>query len=108
MASGLDGQRFAFHGYLPVEAEARDGQIRLLERESAQRRQTQLFIETPYRNTAVLQALVKTLKPSTRLTVASNLTSPHAAVHTRSVAQWREANPNALEKIPCIFGFLAS
>ncbi|OIQ95440.1 ribosomal RNA small subunit methyltransferase I [mine drainage metagenome] len=108
MASGLDGQRFAFHGYLPVEADARDGQIRLLERESAQRRQTQLFIETPYRNNAVLQALIKTLKPSTRLTVASNLTSPHAAVHTRSVAQWREANPTALEKVPCIFGFLAS
>lgn len=107
MASGLDGQRFAFHGYLPVDAEARDKQIRLLERESAQRQQTQLFIETPYRNTAVLHALVKTLQPSTRVTVASNLTAPHATVQTRKVAQWREVSTEILDKIPAVFGFLA-
>ncbi len=108
MASGLDGQRFAFHGYLPVDAEARKQHIQGLERESAQRHQTQLFIETPYRNTALLLALMKTLQPATRLTVASQLTAPDACVRTRSVAQWREDNSQVLDKVPTLFGFLAS
>jgi len=107
MASGLDGQRFAFHGYLPVEAEARKQQIQMFERESALRRQTQLFIETPYRNAALLQALIQTLQPATKLTVASQLTAPDARVRTRSVAQWREDPGQVPEKVPALFGFLA-
>jgi Predicted methyltransferases len=107
MASGLDGQRFAFHGYLPVEAEARKQQIQQLERESAQRRQTQLFIETPYRNAALMQALIENLKPATRLTMASQLTAPDARVRTRSVAQWRAELGAEPDKVPTLFGFLA-
>ncbi len=108
MASGLDGQRFAFHGYLPVDAEQRRQHIQMLERESAQRRQTQMFIETPYRNATLLQVLIKTLQPATKLTVASHLTAPDVAVRTCSVARWREDPGQVPEKVPALFAFLAS
>ncbi len=107
MASGLDGQRFAFHGYLPHEREARAQRIRQLERESAQRRQTQLCIETPYRNAALLQALCSTLRDDTRITVACALTAPHAFVRTRRAAQWRTELARLPDKVPTLFGFLA-
>ncbi|MBW4046761.1 MAG: SAM-dependent methyltransferase [Proteobacteria bacterium] len=107
MASGLDGQRFAFQGYLPVQAEARDATIRALERESAQRHQTQLCIETPYRNASLLLAMTRVLQPATRLTVACGLTGPQAFVRTRTVEQWRREGIAMPEKIPTLFGFLA-
>ena len=108
MASGLDGQRFAFHGYLPQQREARAQAIRQLERESAQRRQTQLCIETPYRNGALLQALCTTLRADTRITVACALTAPQALVRTRSAAQWRGELATLPDKVPTLFGFLAA
>ncbi len=108
MASGLDGQRFAFHGYLPQQREARAQAIRQLERESAQRRQTQLCIETPYRNGALLQALCSTLRGDTRITVACALTAPQAFVRTRRAAQWRDELAALPDKVPTLFGFLAA
>jgi 16S rRNA (cytidine1402-2'-O)-methyltransferase len=108
MASGLDGQRFAFHGYLPQQREARAQAIRQLERESAQRRQTQLCIETPYRNGALLQALSASLRGDTRITVACALTAPNAFVRTRSAAQWRGELAALPDKVPTLFGFLAA
>ena len=107
MASGLEGQRFAFQGYLPVQAEARDATIRALEGESAQRHQTQLCIETPYRNAALLLAMTRVLQRTTRLTVACGLTGPQAFVRTRTVEQWRREGIAMPDKIPALFGFLA-
>ncbi len=107
MASGLEGQCFAFHGYLPQQEPARRTRVQQLERESAQRRQTQLFIETPYRNAALLQALVQALRPATRLSVACELTAPHGFVRTRSVAQWRDELSSLPPRAPSLFAMLA-
>lgn len=107
MASGLDGQCFAFHGYLPVEEQARRTRLLALERESAQRRQTQLFIETPYRNAALLQALVHTLDARTRVCVACDLTSPQGFVRTRTLAQWRDELDRLPPRAPAMFALLA-
>lgn len=106
MASGLDGQRFAFHGYLPTEPAERERRIRELERESARSRQTQVVIETPYRNAALLQALARTLRDETRLCVASDLTAPGARVRTLPAARWR--TEPAPDKVPTLFAFLAA
>jgi 16S rRNA (cytidine1402-2'-O)-methyltransferase len=106
MASGLNGQRFAFHGYLPTDKAARFKVIIELERESRQRNMTQLFIETPYRNQALLNDLLATLAPTTRLCVASDLTGIGESVVMQTVAQWRQKN-TTLEKQPTLFLFLA-
>jgi len=89
MASGLDGQRFAFHGYLPQRDPERSQRIAALEKESRQKRQTQLFIETPYRNAALLEALLKTCQPETRLCVATDLTLASESIATRRIADWK-------------------
>ena len=89
-ASGLNGQHFAFVGYLPREGPARQQRIQELEKLALRTGQTQLFIETPYRNTALLQALVLQLQPGTRLAVASGLTLPAPRVRSMAVKQWRE------------------
>jgi len=107
-ASGLNGQSFAFAGYLPAEAAART--IRLRELEAASRRagQTQLMIETPYRNTALVEALVAQLAPSTQLSVSCGLTLSGGFTRTDAVAAWR-SRPTALPAdIPAIFAFLAA
>lgn len=106
MASGLNGQRFAFHGYLPQEKSARIKSIQELERESRQRRMTQLFIETPYRNHALLADLIETLSPATRLCVACDLTGGTQSIVQKNVAEWRTA-PAELPKTPALFLFLA-
>jgi len=102
-ASGLSGQNFAFVGYLPVEATERTQRIRELESLALKTGQTQLFIETPYRNAALLQALVQTLQTSTRLAVSSGLTL--ASAHTRSelVKQWRQAAGGPDNQTPAVF-----
>ena len=106
-ASGLNGQNFAFVGYLPVDAGARAARIRELEQLSRRSGQTQIAIETPYRNAALLAALVEQLQPATRLSVAVGLTLAAQRCVTRSVQDWR-ARPQALpEKIPAVFLFLA-
>jgi 16S rRNA (cytidine1402-2'-O)-methyltransferase len=107
MASGLDGQRFAFHGYLPQRAEERAAAIRRLEHESRVHRQTQLFIETPYRSVAMLETLRSTLDPSTRLCVAADLTLESETVQTLPAAQWRRCDTAVYAKRPAIFLLLA-
>jgi len=106
MASGLEGQRFRFAGYLPVAAAERAAAIRELEARSAAARETQVFIETPYRNDSLLAELLKTCREDTRLTVAADLTGAGAAIRTASVGQWR-ARPAPPGKRPAIFLLLA-
>lgn len=103
MASGLNGQQFAFHGYLPVHDAERTSAIRALEAESAQKSQTQLFIETPYRNQRMLDALVASCRPSTRLCVARGVTTANEWIQTRSVAQWKARPLPDLGKVPTVF-----
>jgi len=102
-ASGLNGQHFAFVGYLPQEAQARLSRIRELEALALRSGQTQLFIETPYRNAALLQALLQALQPGTRLAVASGLTLAQAELRSRSVQAWRTQPALAHERLPAVF-----
>ncbi len=106
MASGLNGQSFAFVGYIPAKTEERRAAIRRLEKRSAAERQTQILIETPYRNDALFTDLVATCSGKTLLTVAANLTQPDAYVRTCSVAHWKE-HPVSIGKRPCVFLILA-
>lgn len=103
MAAGLEGQRFAFHGYLPTAADARAVALRKLEGASRAQRATQLFIETPYRNVAMLATLVEALGPATRLCVAVDLTLPSESVLTRPVRDWRGRSFAGYAKRPAIF-----
>lgn len=107
MASGLNGQRFAFHGYLPVDAAARRRALRELEDESRRRGQTQIFIETPYRNGALLQSLLQDCDPQTLLCLATNLTQPGESISTQKVGAWRSNPPPALNRQPTVFLLLA-
>jgi 16S rRNA (cytidine1402-2'-O)-methyltransferase len=106
-ASGLNGQSFAFVGYLPVEAAARTQRLRELEGHSRRWRQTQLLIETPYRNAAMAQALLSALQPDTWLSVACGLTLSGGSVRTQRVAQWRATPPMLPSDVPAVFAFLA-
>ena len=103
MASGLNGQSFAFNGYLPVKPPERARAIRSFERRAVGEGQSQLFIEAPYRNAKLLEQLVQTLAPTTRLTVAADLTAPGQRIETRTVAQWRERPLPEINKHPAIF-----
>lgn len=102
MGSGLNGQRFAFHGYLPVDAAARAAKIRELEQRSKREDSTQIFIETPYRNEQLLQALLEHCTGNTLLSIAADLTQPGESVATQTVAAWRK-KPPALNKRPAVF-----
>jgi len=102
MGSGFNGQRFAFEGYLPVEKEDRLKAIRRLETRSYNEDMTQIFIETPYRNGKMLEDLVTTLRPQTRICVAFDLTGPEESILTKSAAAWKKS-PMELTKKPCIF-----
>lgn len=102
-ASGLNGQNFAFVGYLPQDAAERAQRIRALESLALQSGQTQLFIETPYRNAALLQALTQTLHPSTRLSVSSGLTLENAQTRSQAVKQWRERPGGPDNHTPAVF-----
>ncbi|MBX3606805.1 MAG: SAM-dependent methyltransferase [Piscinibacter sp.] len=106
-ASGLNGQSFAFVGYLPVEAAARDTRIRELEATSRRLGQTQLFIETPYRNPALLAALTAQLKGDTRLSVSCALATPEAFTRSDSAAGWRQTPTVLPADRPAVFALLA-
>jgi 16S rRNA (cytidine1402-2'-O)-methyltransferase len=106
-ASGLNGQSFAFVGYLPVDANARTARIRELEALSAKAQQTQLLIETPYRNETLNQALLATLKPTTRLSISVGLTLPGGWTQTATVADWRLNRTKLSDRIPAVFSLLA-
>lgn len=103
MASGMNGQRFTFHGYLPAKSAERADALRKLESQSRSEGGTQLFIETPYRNVAMLATLVEALAPATRLCVAVDLTLPGESVLTRTVREWRGRDFAGYAKRPAIF-----
>lgn len=107
MASGLNGQRFAFQGYLPTKDGDRLKALRDLESESRKRDQTQLFIETPYRNRAMFDAILQACQPATRLTVATDLSLPGESVLTRTIQQWKKQTPPEIERRPTVFLLLA-
>ncbi len=102
-ASGLNGQNFAFVGYLPQDAVQRASQIRALESLALRTGQSQLFIETPYRNAALLQALLQTLQQNTRLAVSSGLTLDSAITRSESVKQWRQRSAGPDNQTPAVF-----
>jgi 16S rRNA (cytidine1402-2'-O)-methyltransferase len=106
MASGLQGQRFRFHGYLPAEAAARRVKAAELERHSAKNAETQIFIETPYRNDALLADLLLTCRGATRLAVAAELTSPNEWIRMDTIEAWRLTTAT-IGKRPAIFLLLA-
>jgi 16S rRNA (cytidine1402-2'-O)-methyltransferase len=107
MASGLNGQSFAFHGYLPVDATERAKRLRDLEQQSRKGKQTQIFIETPYRNRALLDTLLATCAPSTLVCVAVDLTLETETIASRTVADWKKKPAIDLHKRPAIFLILA-
>lgn len=90
MGSGFNGQSFAFHGYLPIEDGKRIQKLKQLEARVYAEDQTQLFIETPYRNMKMMQTLLQTLRPQTRICLAANITCPDESIHTRSVNEWKQ------------------
>ena len=102
-ASGLNGQNFAFVGYLPQDSDERAQRIRALEALALKTHQTQLFIETPYRNAALLQALLHTLHPNTRLSVSSGLTLATSTTRSQSVQQWRDKPGGPDKNTPAVF-----
>ena len=106
MASGLEGQRFAFCGYLPRDTGERAKRIRELEARSRKERETEIFIETPYRNDALLSALLETCAPATRLCVAADLTLSSESVSTKTIADWR-GTPPSIGKRPAVFLLLS-
>jgi 16S rRNA (cytidine1402-2'-O)-methyltransferase len=102
MSSGMNGQNFAFNGYLPVKPQQRKESLRKLEKLSAQTGQTQIIIETPYRNDAMLADMLEVLKPATRICIAADITMPTQFIRTKTAAQWKKA-PAAIGKRPCVF-----
>lgn len=108
MASGLDGQRFAFHGYAPVEPAERAKQLKAWEQLSAKQKQSQLLIETPYRNQAMFASLIEHLKGNTRLCVARSVTTPDEWIRTLTITQWKTQSTPLLDKHPTLFLFQAA
>ncbi len=106
MASGLNGQSFAFVGYIPAKTEERRSVLKALERRSSAAHQTQILIETPYRNDSLLQDMLQCLSGTVRLCIAADITCPDAFIRTRTVAQWKAA-PVSIGKRPCVFLILA-
>lgn len=102
MASGFNGQSFAFHGYLPIESGERVKRIKSLEQRIYSEKQTQLFIETPYRNNKLLEDILNNCRPQTKLCIAANITCEGEFIKTRTIKEWKGKTPD-LSKIPCIF-----
>ncbi len=102
MASGFNGQSFAFNGYLPIEAGERVKALKLLEQRIYTENQTQLFIETPYRNNKMAEDILRTCRPQTKMCIAANLTCEGEYIKTRTLKEWKGKIPD-LSKIPCIF-----
>lgn len=103
MASGFNGQNFSFNGYLPAKNGERESKIKSLESRMYKENQTQLFIEAPYRNEKMLESLLKTLRPETKLCIASGLTTRNEFVKTKSVSEWKKSKLPEINKIPAIF-----
>lgn len=107
MGSGFNGQSFAFNGYLPIHPSDRAKRLKQLESRSAAEKQTQLFIETPYRNAKMLADILATCNPRTRLCIAAGLTTEHEYLRTLSVKEWKQQGIPELSKIPAIFAIYA-
>lgn len=103
MASGLNGQSFAFNGYLPIKEPERSKAIRHFERRAQTEHQSQLFIEAPYRNVKLMEQLLQTLAPETLLTVAMDITAPGEVIETHVVREWRQRRLPEMNKRPAIF-----
>ena len=103
MGSGLNGQSFAFNGYLPVDPQDRAKKLKALETRAWNEHQTQLFIETPYRNLKMFQALLQNLRPQTRMCIAAGITTPDEYIHTHTIAEWKKLELPDLSKVPAIF-----
>jgi 16S rRNA (cytidine1402-2'-O)-methyltransferase len=102
MASGFSGQSFCFHGYLPREVKQRQQRIKELERTATKTGQTQIFIETPYRNMQLLEDLLNIMEPDSKLCIACELTGQNEIVRTKQIKNWKKNTPN-FHKRPCIF-----
>lgn len=102
MASGMNGQHFRFCGYLPIDKQQRSAAIKELEQESSRKKCTQIFIETPYRNEQLLDSILNTCNPGTKLCVAVDITSSHEFIKTKLISDWQREKP-ALHKKPAIF-----
>jgi 16S rRNA (cytidine1402-2'-O)-methyltransferase len=103
MASGLNGQNFAFNGYLPIDEGKRISELQSLEANSMKNGQTQIFMETPHRNLSLFQTMLKTLKPSSWLCVACNLTQPDEMIVTKRIDKWKKEGAPELQKKPTLF-----
>lgn len=103
MASGFNGQSFAFHGYLPIDSAARSKRLKQLEARSVSEKQTQLFIETPYRNAKLFADVCSACSPKTRLCIAAGITTDKEWIKTRSIKEWKQTGLPDLGKIPAIF-----
>lgn len=103
MCSGFNGQNFAFNGYLPVKNNEREGKIKQLENKVYKENQTQLFIEAPYRNDKMLEAVLKACRPETKLCIAAGLTTKEEFAVTKSVADWKKTKKPEINRIPAIF-----
>lgn len=103
MASGMNGQRFAFQGYIPIKSPQLQKTLIQLEKESKQKQQTQLFIETPYRNQTLVETVLKTLNPNTHFCIATDLTLATEYIQTKTIAQWRKTKLPDLHKRPTLF-----
>jgi len=102
MASGMNGQNFAFNGYLPIKSKERTNKIKQLEKLANLRNQTQIFMETPYRNNKLLEVILKTCRSQTRLCIASNITTDHESILTKTILEWKTIKIN-INKQPSIF-----
>jgi len=103
MASGFNGQSFAFNGYLPVEVPQRAKALKRLENKIYNEDQTQLFIETPYRNAKMIETILQNCRPDTKLCIASGITCPEEYIKTRTIAQWKKEKIPEISKVPTIF-----
>ncbi|NDV58935.1 SAM-dependent methyltransferase [Bacteroides sp. 519] len=102
MGSGFNGQSFSFHGYLPIDSGERIRKLKSLEQGVYSDNQTQLFIETPYRNNKMLEDILQNCRPQTKLCIAANLTCEDEYIKTKSIKDWQKKTPD-LNKVPCIF-----
>jgi 16S rRNA (cytidine1402-2'-O)-methyltransferase len=106
MASGLNGQSFAFCGYIPAKTDERRNKLKLLEKLSGQLKQTQILIETPYRNDSLFADILAVCSPSTKVCVAANITMPDAYIKTKTAGEWKKSGLT-IGKRPCVFLLLA-
>ena len=102
MASGLNGQSFRFHGYLPIDEQKKRKYLRYLEQEANQRKETQIFMETPFRNNKMIETILRVLNPYTTLCLAVNITGENESIQTKTINEWKIDGPD-FHKQPCIY-----